>query len=280
LWSIEPLAFESLRNRAAAFVKAAPGERPQRPLMRTGGGIAVIEIVGPMIKTPDWVDAMFGFTSTAGIRQAVEAAGADPAIAAIVLRVDSPGGSVDGMAELGDAIWEARQVKPVIAQVDGLAASAAYYAASQASRIYAGRMDMIGSLGARILLYDFSAAFAQMGVKAVPIDTSPEDRPFKSAAAPGTPITETQIDDFQRIVDAYGADFRAMLARGRGWTDAQVDRVFDGRVWTTPEAMTLGLVDGVRTLAETVAGEAERLSAPGRMRTAQAKAEAMARGMR
>jgi signal peptide peptidase SppA len=213
------------------------------------GGVSVIPIVGVM-----WKDARFrGYADTRAITDSVKAASGDDNVRAIVLRIDSPGGSVDGLAELGDAILSARGVKPVIAQVDGMAASAAYYAASQASRIVAGRMDMVGSIGTRIMLYDFSKYFSEVGIKAIPIDSSPEDRPFKSAAIQGTEITELQQADFQRIVDDYFGDFRNVVIRGRGMSAESFDAVADGRVWVGDEARKVGLIDGLATLGETLA---------------------------
>lgn len=83
-------------------------------------------------------------------RFAVDAAALDPEIASVLLVIDTPGGSVDGIAEVaGTAIYAARQIKPVRAQVDGMMASAGFYVGSQAETIAAHRMDLIGSVVTR-----------------------------------------------------------------------------------------------------------------------------------
>lgn len=107
---------------------------------------------------------------------------------------------------------------------------------------------MVGSIGTRIMLYDFSAMFEKQGIKAIPVDTGK----FKSAGAMGTEITDEQKADFQRIVDAFQSDFRQVVSNGRQMNTAQLDAVADGRVWQVSEGIDLGLVDGVSTLSETI----------------------------
>ena len=85
-------------------------------------------------------------------------------------------GGVLGIADLADAIFDARNHKPTVAQIDGIGASAAYHPATQASKIYAGRMDMVGSIGTRMHLYDFSVAFKKDGITPVVIDTGGSSR--------------------------------------------------------------------------------------------------------
>src|SRR5690606_22789828 len=143
---------------------------------------------------------------------------------------------------------KAAQVKPVIAQVDGIAASAAYWAASQATTISAGRMDMVGSIGVRMMLYDFSGMFDQAGIRAIPLDTWQ----FKSAGAMVTEVTKAQQAYFQGLVDDNFSEFRKAVQMGRGLNDAQFDAVGDGRIFTAPDSVQLGLIDRVQTIDETV----------------------------
>ena len=77
----------------------------------------------------------------------VEQAAEDPVVAAILLRVDSPGGTVAGVSDLAEAVYAARKVKPVSAYISDLGASAAYYIASQAQRLYADSDALVGSIG-------------------------------------------------------------------------------------------------------------------------------------
>lgn len=253
-WAIEPSYFDKVLRFPLAEVAngmrllqaAYPVE--QRELddyalpMQVKGSVAVIRIEGVITKNPSIFSMLFGGTSSVLIRRSIEQAAADPDVKTAVLIVDSPGGSVDGAAETADAIWAARDSIQIIAQVSGMAASLAYLYASQAHKILAGRMDMVGSIGTVAVLYDFSAMFEKEGIRAVPVTTGP----FKAAGAMGTEITEEQEADFQRIVDQYFGDFKAMVQRGRRMAAKRVDEVADGRMFMAEtEAKPLGLIDGI-----------------------------------
>jgi capsid assembly protease len=255
-WGIYPLRERDTLSRLTAYAKhcaekgiddvqAVSGQRDGLPIS-VDGGVAVVSLMGTMLRRAGPVAKFFGFTGTESVRAAIDAANADPDVERILLRVDSPGGSVSGLDQLGESV--AMSSKPVTAVVDGMAASAAYYVASQAKRVVAGRNDMVGSIGTRLMLYDYSKMFAKEGIEAVPIDTGE----FKSAGAFGTKITEAQRADFQRLVDFYYADFLSTVARGRGMREEDVRKVADGRLFPPSEAMTSRLIDGVSTLERTL----------------------------
>lgn len=256
IWAIEPQAFDRYL-RMAAKLSSLDTKGIESLLdeggVRVQGGIARVPVRGPLVKSVGFIEAILGFSSTTDIQRMVEDAASDESVKQIVLEIDSPGGSVSGMAELADAIYSARDVKPVIAQVDGVAASGGYWAASQANEIFMGRMDMVGSIGVRLMLYDFSQMFENEGIEAIPIDTGE----FKSAGAFGTEITEAQREDFQRTVDKYFDGFVDAIMRGRGMSESSVREVGDGRVFVGQEGVDLGLADGIQTLRETLQNLAE-----------------------
>lgn len=272
LWSIySPDGGSDLQGRLQAYAKASVssgpalnGARDGLPLRLTQG-VAVIPVMGPMIRRAGPMARMFGIVGTDSVRLAIEAALADDDVREILLRFDSPGGSVSGLDQAGDVINAAE--KPIIAQVEGMAASAAYYLASQADQVFVGRSDLVGSIGTRMLLYDFSKAFEEAGIEPVVIDTGD----FKSAGAPGTEITDAQRNDFQRIVDFYFADFVSVVARGRNMTEQQVREVADGRMFTPQEAQESGLIDGVSTLEQTLNSMRQRTEMRRRTETARAR---------
>ena len=251
-WAMESNAFLRMIGSAHAAmplvqIEATTKIDDQIPL-QISNGMGVIRIRGVMDKMPSFFLSFFGGCSTMMIRRAVEEAAKNDAVEEILLIIDSPGGSVDGLAELADAVLAARKEKPVIAQVDGMAASAAYEIASQAHFVYAQRMDLIGSIGTRIWLYDYSKMFAEEGVEPVPIDTGE----FKSAGMEGTVITKNQRADFQRIVDAYFDDFLNSITRGRNMARKDIEKVADGRIFTADEAIKNNLIDGISTVSETM----------------------------
>lgn len=243
-------AYEKIELPAIGAGPADDAERVGLPI-RIDGETAIIPLTGPMMKRSSFFMRMiFGSLGTAAVARAIKAAAADERIENIVLVVDSPGGTVDGLSEIGDAIQAAAAEKEVIAQIDGICASAAYYAASQASRIFAGRTDMIGSIGVKLWLLDSSKAFEMEGFKAIAIDTGT----FKSAGDTGLEITEEHQAYFQNLVDRFFDDFVAMVSAGRNMSDADVRRVGDGRMFIAEEALKEGLIDGIQALDETMTG--------------------------
>lgn len=272
-WSISERAAQMIESglprlveQLVVRIEAAKGKDEPPSILDVKGDVAVIQVQNVLLKRES-VWTKYGYaTSTQTIERALSEAVADTAVRAIVLNIDSPGGTVDGMHRLVQATAKANKQKPVIAQVDGLAASAAYWLASQASAIYAGAGDEVGSIGVRLMLYDWSMAFALAGIEAVPIDTGK----FKSAGAMGTEITPEQRAYFQEQVDAYFADFLGDVRRGRKLTEKQAREVGDGRMFIARTALELGLIDGIQNIEETM--KQARRMAPVSNQAAKARA--------
>lgn len=262
-WAMEP-------QRYANMLAVAPGLlsmditalRGEPEVMRIEGNVATINVTGAMDKTFSWFLSFFGGTSTLAVKAAVDAAASDKSVKAILMIFDSPGGGIDGLAELADSVRAARAVKPVIGQVFGMAASAAFWIAAQSTELFMQRMDTVGSIGVRMELFDFSEAFKEQGVKAIPIDTGK----FKSAGMMGTEVTEEQIADFQRMVDEHFTDFLKSVAKGRNMTVAQVRKAAEGQLFFAEQAIDLGLVDKVQTLEKTAA-QVQRMAGKGDRRS-------------
>jgi len=227
---------------------AAMKADPASPAPRQSGGIARIDLMGAIARRVDWFGAMMGFTSSIGVKRLLETAAADSAVKKTLLVIDSPGGYVDASEKLAGAVAAHAAVKPIIAQVDGMAASGAYYAASQATAIYAAPFNEVGSIGVRGVVWDMSAAAEQSGIKVLVFDTGF----FKSAGEPGTVVTEDQQAEFQRLVDESFAEFRKAVRAGRSMTEPQFKTIGDGRMFRAAEAKSLGLIDRVQSLDETI----------------------------
>lgn len=263
LWSMEPGAAAALWDAArsvnmvahvAAALKAWDDERAgppkpksliERQQARNGQTVAVIPVLGAMMKQR----SSMGGTSTIQLRRDVRQAANDPEVGAILLAVESPGGVVAGTADLAAEVKAARKRKPVWAHVDDLAASAAYWVASQAGQVYANtNTALVGSIGTYQLVYDVSGAAEREGVKALLFATGP----LKGAGLPGTQVTEEQQRYFQQIVDAMQAEFDAAVRSGRGLSAKELADARTGGVFTAAEAQRLGLIDGVRSLDQTL----------------------------
>ncbi len=211
---------------------------------------AVVPVFGLIWKgAPAWL-RQFGVTDPLLAAEGVEQAAADEDVDQIVLLVDSGGGFADGVPEAAERIYGARGPKPIIAQVDGHAASAAYYLASQAADVRVPRLDEVGSIGVRALFFDTSEFFAEMGIKPILVDTGEH----KSTGAPGVEVTEGQIAEVRRVVETVFEDFKAGVRLGRGLGVHALDEVADGRMFFGYEAVERGLADRVMTVRDTFAG--------------------------
>ena len=230
----------------AAAVTAAYG---QKEVIRKENGVAIIDINGMMMRNPDIFDVLFyGATDTAKIEEAVKSAASDGNIEQIILMINSPGGAVSGTPELGRAVAAAQAVKPVTAYCSDMCASAAYWVAAQAGKIYANETAVVGSIGVRMLLHDYSGMYEAAGIKAIPIDTGK----FKSAGTPGTEVTADQVEMFQTIVNEHFTRFADAVKTGRGMSDKKFEAVKDAQILSAASAKEAGLIDGVATVEDVV----------------------------
>lgn len=210
------------------------GDTPQA---ETIDGVRVIPIYGVVSKDISKLEKACGACDVREIEADIQDALFDPEVYAVVLDIDSPGGTVSGVPELATAIQGARALKPIIAYTDGLTASAAYWIAAGATAIYCTESAELGSIGVYLPLYDETQAYAAEGVKVDLVKTGEH----KGAGYPGTPVTEEQRAEFQRGVDYVFGLFAGHVERNRKATR----EVMDGRCFYGGEAVALGLADSV-----------------------------------
>jgi signal peptide peptidase SppA len=177
--------------------------------------------------------------------QALRQALADDTVSQILIDIDSPGGSVYGVAELADEIAAARAQKPVVAIANSLAASAAYWLGAQADELYVTPGGEVGSIGVWQAHFDYSQALAAEGVTPTLISAGK----YKVEGNPYAPLDEEAQSFMQsRVNDYYGA-FTKAVARGRAVPIAQVrDGLGQGRVLGADAALAENMVDGISTL--------------------------------
>ena len=242
----------------ATVVQAQPRSATPGPLFSVeADGIAVIDLTGMMTKFGSSLSRLEG--GTLGVRKALRTANNDPAITGIVLRIDSPGGTVAGTVDLADDVERivAAGGKPVNAFIEDLAASAAFWVASQASTVVVNRNAVVGSIGVYAVLRDTSKAAEKAGV-VVHIVRSGE---FKGAGAPGTEVTDAQLAAFRTTVNQINDLFIKAVADGRKLPVAQVRELADGRVHVGANAVELGLANRVGTFEGTLAAIREQTAA-------------------
>lgn len=238
------------KARAAGLeVAAALGAPPDGVVDVTPTGVAVIPIAGFLTARAYWPTDRASYEWIgAQLRSALR----DPSVQRVVLNVDSPGGQVAGTDALAAEIYAARDVKPVHAFVQGQAASAAYWLASAAEQVYAGRTSMLGSIGVIWTFTDWSKYDAAVGIQEIDIVSS--QSPDKAV----DPTTRTGRAKIQATVDQLAGVFVGDVARNRGVAEATVVSDFgQGWVLVGASAVDAGLADGVTTFENVVAGPPE-----------------------
>jgi signal peptide peptidase SppA len=203
-------------------------------------------------------EAMSGGTSCQIVGALIERAAANPDISAIVLDIDSPGGTVAGTEELANIIVRAEQKKPVVAYTCGYMCSAAYWVGSAASKVVCVETAVVGSIGVACVHYDNSAKDAQEGVKRTMITAGR----YKRIASDEKPLSDEGLALMQQRVDVmYDAFVAAVAEHRRVAVSAVHPRMADGQDFTGKQALEAGLVDHIGdmdfaiTLATQLAGE-------------------------
>ncbi len=236
LWSV---AGEDL-EAAAVRVTGAPA---------AAGNVAVINVFGLLTQHPTWWT-----TSTEELREAIAAAVAMPEIAAIVLRLNSPGGQVVGLPQLADFMRSAREKKPIYGHADSLAASCGYWVLASCTEAWASPLADTGSIGVFFEHMSFAGMDLKAGIKRTMIKF-PEG---KALAWDGEDLSEeAQEYLLAKVRTAYGA-FAGAVAKGRGVAIEKVrsDEWGRGRTLEASAAAAVGMLNGVRTFGETVSAAA------------------------
>lgn len=186
----------------------------------------------------------------------LELARADESIKAVVLRINSPGGSVTGSDVLYREIRRFRELsgKPVVVSMAEVAASGGYYIALAADRIYANPTTITGSIGVIVPTINFSDGLARIGIVARSVKSGPN----KDIANSLEPMKESHYKVLQGLVDEYYAAFRQHVKDRRPNLDlARFDESTDGRIVSGREALSRGLVDELGGIREAFAGAKE-----------------------
>jgi len=207
-------------------------------------GVVAVPITGQLMK--GW--SKYGGTSSLTLRQKLRMLKRDPEVKAVMLAIDSPGGTTAGTAELAEDVRELAQEKPVHAYIEDLGASAAYWVASQAHRITANATGEVGSIGTVAVLVDSSEQAAAEGIEVHVLSTGA----YKGTGVPGTKVTPAQVEYLQSRVDDINEHFIAAVSDGRLVSRDRVREWADGRVWIAQKAAEKGLIDGVSTFEAAV----------------------------
>lgn len=159
--------------------------------------------------------------------------------AAVVVHINSPGGTTAGSEQLYDALTRLKAKKPLVVVVEGLAASGGYIAAIAADHIVAQQSSLVGSIGVLFQFPNFSELLKTVGVKVEEVKSSPL-KAAPNGFEPTSPEARAALDSL--VKDSY-AWFRGLVKERRGMDDALLEKVSDGRVFTGHQAVELKLID-------------------------------------
>lgn len=232
-------------QRSAESSQYSPGGDYDRPSLIVDlplSGIAVVQVKGAIYRDRCW----WGPTWDTLV-QDLKFLDERPSIKGVVVLMDSPGGSSMGCQEACDAADAFS--KPLVSFVTGYCCSAAYRFSCHCDKIYSTKSGQVGSIGTVLTVTDYSKALQEEGIEVVAAATGP----YKTFASYGMPVTQEHRQFMAERVAVEQAGFVASLT-ARGLTAAQQSQVTDGRYWSAPEALSLGLIDGIKSVTEVTSG--------------------------
>ena len=230
--------------KLARFLGAIPAARP------TTDHVALVYALGDVVDGAG--DGVLGARQQIASRTLVptlRVLAADPHVKAVVLRIDSGGGSALASELIWHAVAEVKAAKPVVVSMSDVAASGGYYIAAGATKIFAEPDTLTGSIGVVGGKLAMGPALAKLGVATYPMGRGKRATMFASLA----PWTADEKAAVQAMMESTYRVFVGRVAAGRGKTLAEIEPIAQGRVWTGAQAKQLGLVDELGGLAAAVA---------------------------
>jgi signal peptide peptidase SppA len=221
------------------------GRRERGSLPKQEGSVGILPLHGPIFPKANLMTELSGATSVEQWQQEFRSLMQNDRVTSILLDIDSPGGSSSMIKEMADEIRSAREQKPIYAIANTMAASAAYFLASQASELYVSDSGYVGSVGTYVVHTDTSELEAKAGVK----NTVIHEGKFKAALI--QPLTPENRAHIQSVVADCQDQFEEAVALGRKTTREDVRENYgEGGVVSANRALEAGMVDGVRTFDE------------------------------
>lgn len=237
----EPGGYAS--SEYAAYARALPDG--------LGDAVGIVTVAGTIVDG----EAPAGTAGSETIARLIDQAVADERVKALVVHIDSPGGSVTASEQIRQALLQARaEGIPVVASFGPTAASGGYWVSTAADTVIAAPTSVTGSIGVFMVLPTFDRALADIGINADGVETTP----LSGAPDVFSGLNETTEDVLQLSVEDIYRRFVGIVAASREMEPSRVDEIAQGRVWSGAAARQLGLVDRFGTLEDAVALAEER----------------------
>ena len=221
-WRVSAIVIALLAVAGAAYVLS-----PRNRLLPAGNYVARIKIEGLIRDNRDRVEALDRLSRSSA--------------RAVIVHVDSPGGTTTGSQQLFESLRALQAKKPMVVVVDGLAASGAYIAALSSDHIIAHDTSLVGSIGVLFQFPNFTGVLKTIGIQVESIKSSPL-KAAPNGFEPTSPEARAAIEAI--VLDSY-AWFKGLVKDRRHMSDAQLAAVSDGRVFTGRQGVGLKLIDGL-----------------------------------
>ncbi len=241
-----------LRGESLSF-----GAKPVARDYEISNGVAIIPVVGTLVRRTVGLEAQSGLTSYSLIGERLDAALQDSAVKGILLDIDSPGGEAGGVFDLADKIFAARKVKPIWAVANDEAFSAAYAIAAAADRIYLSRTGGVGSIGVIAVHLDQSVAEADAGLKYTAIYAGEH----KNDLSPHEPLSDPARAQLQTEVDRVYELFATSVARMRG-IELTAVKATEAALYFGDQSIAVGLADRIGTMGDALSDLTKKVARP------------------
>jgi protease-4 len=215
--------------------------------MAGGDKVAVVDIEGLITKSRPIIEKLNRYKDNERIK-------------AIVIRIDSPGGSVGPAQEIYEEVIKLREKKPVVASMGSVAASGGYYIACAANKIIANPGTITGSIGVIIEFANIEELLGKIGLKSIVIKSGK----YKDILSPTRELKGEERDLLQGVIDNIHSQFIDAVALGRDIPREKVVEIADGRIFSGEQAKQLGLVDELGNLQDAIESAAEMSDIEGR----------------
>ena len=222
--------------------------------------VAVIRVSGAIVGGDDDPFQLNGenVATSGGLMKKFRKARQDDSVKAVLLRIDSPGGSAAATQEAARELQRLKDAgKPVIVSMGDTAASGAYWLAAMGDEVYANPSTITGSIGVYMGYYDLQGLSQKLGVTEEKIKSGPH----KDIYSPFRPMTDEERQMTQTMVDSMYNQFVAVVAEGRHMDEGKVRALADGRVFTGEQAKAAGLVDTMGNYYDALAEAGRRIGA-------------------
>lgn len=233
------------------------GAKPTMRDYEVQNGVALIPVVGTLVRRTVGLEAQSGLTSYGLIAERLDAALADNAVKGILLDIDSPGGEAGGVFDLADKIFAARKVKPIWAVANDEAFSAAYAIAAATDKIYLSRTGGVGSVGVIAVHLDQSVAEADAGIKYTAVFAGEH----KNDLSPHEPLSDPARAQLQAEVDRVYALFTESVARMRS-IDLSAVKATEAALYFGEQSLAVGLADRIGTMGDALSDLTKKIARP------------------